>query len=90
MAGFDSDSRDGRVWQRCRRVGGDMEDTSPKFGGWGLYRTGGRESEVKATENKKWMVTEKRKNPAKRGVEKKIKKLVEMVHGGIDRLTLSS
>jgi len=35
-------------------------------------------------------MTEKRKNPAKRGVEKKIKKLVEMVHGGIDRLTLSS
>jgi hypothetical protein len=37
-----------------------MEDTSLKFGGRGLCRTGGRESEVKATENKKWMVTKKK------------------------------
>ena len=49
-----------------------------------------REREVKATEMKKWVVKKKRRNPAKRGVGKKIKKLVKMVHGGIDRLTLSS
>ena len=55
----------------CRWVGRDMANISPKFGGWGLCATCGRESEVKATENKKWMVTEKRKNPAKRGVGKK-------------------
>ena len=45
-----------------------MEDTSLKFGGWGLCRTGGRESAVKAKENKK------KTNPAKRGVRKKKKK----------------
>jgi hypothetical protein len=44
---------------------------------------------VKATENRKWMVTKKKKNPANRGVEKKMKKLVTMVRGGIDRSTLS-
>ena len=32
---------------------------------------------------------EKKKNPAKKGVEKKMKKLVTMVRGGIDRSTLS-
>jgi hypothetical protein len=36
------------------------------------------------------MVTEKIKKTAKRWVGKKKKKTVEMVHGGIDRLTLSS
>ncbi len=56
--------------KRCRRAGRDMENTFPKFGGWGLCATCGRESEVKATENKKWMVTEKKRNPAKRGLEK--------------------
>ena len=66
-----------------------MENTSPKFGGWGLCATCGRESQVKATENKKWMVTEKRKKTAKKGVENKMKKLVTMVRGGIDRSTLS-
>ena len=66
-----------------------MENTSPKFGGWGLCATCGRESKVKATENRKWMVTKKKKNPAKRGVEKKMKKLVTMVRGGIDRAALS-
>ncbi len=30
-----------------------MENTSPKFGGWGLCATCERESEVKATEKKK-------------------------------------
>ena len=70
-AGFHSDNRDGRVWQRCRRVGGHMENTSLKFGGWGLCRTRGRASAVKATENKKWMERKKTKNPAKRGVRKK-------------------
>jgi hypothetical protein len=91
-AGFHSDNRDGRVWQRCRRVGGHMEDTSLKFGGWGLCRTRGRASAVKATENKKWMERKKTKNPAKRGVRKKRKKklfLVGMVCGGIDRSTPS-
>ncbi len=45
-----------------------MEDTSLKFGGWGLCRTGGRESAVKATENKKWMEEEKKdKSDKKRG-----------------------
>jgi hypothetical protein len=51
-----------------------MEDTSLKFGGWGLGRTGGRESAVKAKENKKWMEKKKETNPAKRGVRKKKKK----------------
>ena len=50
-----------------------MEDTSLKFGGWGLCRTRGRASAVKATENKKWMERKKTKNPAKRGVRKKKK-----------------
>ena len=48
-----------------------MEDASLKFGGWGLCRTGGRESAVKAKENKKWMEEKKNTNPAKRGVRKK-------------------
>ena len=72
--------------------GGGMEDTYLKFGGWGLCRTGERESEVKATENKKWMVTKIKTNPAKRGVRTNQKKklfLVGMVCGGIDRATLS-
>ena len=56
-----------------------MGDTSLKFGGWGLCATCGKESQVKATENKKYR---KKKNPAKTGVEKKQKKTVEMVHGG--------
>ncbi len=43
-----------------------MENTSLKFGRSGLSRTGGRETLVKATENKKWMVTKKNTNPAKR------------------------
>ena len=51
-----------------------MEDTYLKFGGWGLCRTGERESEVKATENKKWMVTKIKTNPAKRGVRTNQKK----------------
>ena len=34
VAGFGSDDRDGRVWQRRRWVGGDMGDTSLKFGEW--------------------------------------------------------
>ena len=75
--------------KRCRRAGRDMENTSPKFGGWGLCATCGRESEVKATENEKWMVTKKRKKTAKKGVEKQMKKLVTKVRGGIDRSTLS-
>ncbi len=59
--------------KRCRRAGRDMANTSPKFGGWRLCATCGRESEVKATENKKWMVTEKRKkNGKKKGLEKQI------------------
>jgi hypothetical protein len=66
-----------------------MENTSPKFGGWRLCATCGRESEVKATENKKWMVDRKKKKKGKKGVEKKMKKLVTMVRGGIDRSTLS-
>ena len=70
--------------KRCRRAGRDMENTFPKFGGWGLCATCGRESAVKATENKKWMVTEKRKNPAKRGVGKKKKKSDMLVLGIID------
>ena len=45
-----------------------MEDTSLKFGGRGLCGTGARESEVKATGNKKWMDKKKKTNPAKRGV----------------------
>ena len=52
-----------------------MVNTSPKFGGWGLCATCGRESEVKATENKKWMVTKKKKKSGKkRGWKKKKKK----------------
>ena len=70
--------------KRCRRAGRDMENTSPKFGGWGLCATCGREREVKATENTKWMVTEKKRNPAKRGVGKKNKNSVMMVLGKID------
>ncbi len=65
-----------------------MEDTSLKFGGWGYCRTCGRKSQVKATENKKWMVKKKKTNPAKKGVEKKTKKMVSMVRGGIDQGTL--
>ena len=61
-----------------------MENTSPKFGGWGLCATCGRESQVKATENKKWMVKKKRRNPAKRGVGKKKKKSDMLVLGIID------
>ena len=59
-----------------------MEDTSLKFGGWGYCRTCGRKSQVKAAENKKTT------NPAKTGVEKKMKKMVSMVRGGIDQGTL--
>ena len=56
----------------CRWVGRDMANISPTFGGWGLCATCGRESEVKATENKKWMVTKKKKKSGKkRGWKKK-------------------
>ena len=48
-----------------------MENTSPKFGGWGLCATCGRESKVKATENRKWMVTKKKKIRQKEGLKKK-------------------
>jgi hypothetical protein len=41
---------------------------------------------VTATENQKWMA--EKKNPAKKGVEKKMKKIVAMVRGGIDQGTL--
>ena len=51
-----------------------MGDKPLKFGGWWLSKTGGRESAVKATENKKWMEGGKTKNPAKRGVKKKKEK----------------
>ena len=57
--------------KRCRRAGRDMENTSPKFGGWGLCATCGRESEVKATETEKWMVKKKRKKRQKKGLKKK-------------------
>ena len=43
----------------CRRVGRHMGGTSLKFGGWGLCATCGRESQVQATENKKWMAKKK-------------------------------
>ena len=69
--------------KRCRRAGRDMENTSPKFGGWGLCATCGRESQVKATENKKWMVTKKKKKSGKkRGWGKK--KSDMLVLGKID------
>ena len=59
-----------------------MVNTSPKFGGWGLCATCGRESEVKATENKKWMVTEKRKIRPKEGLEKRKKNQSRWSTGG--------
>jgi hypothetical protein len=43
---------------------------------------------VKATENQKWMAKKNTRNPAKKGVEKKMKKMVAMVRGGIDQGTL--
>ena len=58
----------------CRWVGRDMANISPKFGGWGLCATCGRESEVKATENKRWMVTKKKKKSGKKRGWKKKKK----------------
>ncbi len=65
-----------------------MGDMSQKFGGWGYCRTSGRKHEVTATENQKWMAKKKKTNPAKKGVEKKMKKIVAMVRGGIDQGTL--
>ena len=52
-----------------------MENTSPKFGGWRLCATCGRESEVKATENKKWMVDRKKEKKEKKGGCKKNEKI---------------
>jgi hypothetical protein len=40
--------------------------------------------------DRKQEMTEKKKKSGKKRVEKKRKKSVEMVHGGIDRLTLSN
>ncbi len=51
-----------------------MGDTSLKFGGWRYCRTCERKSQVKATENKKWMGTKKRQIRQKKGLKKKNEK----------------
>ena len=63
-----------------------MGDKPLKFGGWGLSKTGGRESAVKATENKKWMVTKKKTNPAKKT---KIKKSIFFHNGARENRPLT-